>query len=125
MSRKPTPARHALQAFALLCLLASNAAWAQPQSCASQAAAANAITPGFDQRLRENAQQFDADFLRERIARAKLAAKDDPSKALTACIFEQELAARSGGSSSSASSTAPPAAGRDDPKVFGRTARGG
>ncbi len=122
MSRKPTPARHALQALALLGLLASNAAWAQAQPCASQAAAANAITPGLDQRLRENAQQYDTDFLRERIARAKLAAKDDPSKALTACIFEQELATRSGGSSNSATA---PAAGRDDPKVFGRSARGG
>ena len=122
MNHKQTLARLALLTLALLGLLAASAAWAQAQSCASQAAAANATTPGLDQRLRENAQQFDTDFLRERIARAKLAAKDDPSKALTACIFEQELATRSGGSSNSATA---PAAGRDDPKVFGRSARGG
>ncbi len=123
MRRKPTPAYRALQALAFLGLLASNAAWAQAQSCASQAAAANAITPGLDQRLRENAQQFDTDFLRERIARAKLAAAQEPARALTVCIFEQELAARFGRSTTAASPAAAPL--RDDLKVLGRSARGG
>lgn len=125
MRRKPTPARLTLQALALLGLLASNAAWAQQQSCASQAAAANATSPGLDQRLRENAQQYDTDFLRERIARAKLAAGQEPARALTVCIFEQELAARAGGAGGHANAAAAPPTARDDPKVFGRSARGG
>ncbi len=97
---------------------------AQTQSCAPLVAAANANFPGLDQRLKENAQLFDSDFLRERIARAKPTAKDEPAKALTVCVFEQELGSRSGGSGRPATATAAPPAGRDDPKVFGRSARG-
>jgi hypothetical protein len=101
---------------------AQSAAWAQTQSCAPLVSAANANFPGLDQRLKENAQQFDVDFLRDRIAKAKLTAKDEPAKALTVCIFEQELVTRSRGSAGTTTSTS---AGRDDPKVFGRTMRGG
>jgi hypothetical protein len=123
MSRTYSATHCTWRALALLSLLAASGAWAQPQSCASQAAAANATSPGLDQRLRENAQQFDTDFLRERIARAKLTAGQDSARALTVCIFEQELASRSGRSTVAASPAAAPL--RDDPKVFGRSARGG
>lgn len=122
-TRTQTLAHSALQALALLSLLSIGGAWAQSPSCASQAAAANATSPGLDQRLRENAQQFDTDFLRERIARAKLTATQEPARALAVCIFELELASRSGSRPVAASPAAAPA--RDDPKVLGRSARGG
>lgn len=122
MTQKQTPARRALQTFALLGFLVASGAWAQSPSCASLAATANATSPGLDQRLRENAQIFDTDFLRERIARAKPGARDEPGKALTVCIFEQELAARAGGAVAVGAAPIPP---RDDPKVFGRSERGG
>jgi hypothetical protein len=99
------------------------AVFAQTLSCTPLVAAATANSPGLDQRLRENAQQFDTDFLRERIARAKLTAGQDSARALAVCIFEQELALRSGRSTTAASPAAAPL--RDDPKVFGRSARGG
>ncbi len=123
MSSKQTIVRCALQTLALMGLPAASSAWAQSPSCASQAAAANATSPGLDQRLRENAQQYDTDFLRERIARAKLTAAQEPARALTVCIFEQELASRSGRSTTAAALVAAPQ--RDDPKVVGRSARGG
>jgi hypothetical protein len=113
--------RRALRTLALLGQLGAGGAWAQ--SCASLAATVNATSPGLDQRLRENAQIFDTDFLRERIARAKLTAREVPAQALTVCVFEQELATRSGANTAAASQAAAPA--RDDPKVFGRSARGG
>lgn len=120
MTHTPSKTRRALQTLALLGLLGAGGAWGQ--SCASLAATANATSPGLDQRLRENAQLFDADFLRERIARAKLTAREAPAQALTVCIFEQELATRTGGG---VAASVPVVAPRDDPKVFGRSARGG
>jgi hypothetical protein len=123
MSRTHSAARSTLCSFALLSLLAVSGAWAQPQSCASQAAAANAISPGLDQRVRENARQFNTDFLHEHIVRVKRAAMQEPERALTVCIFEQELTSRSGRSAAAASPVAAPL--RDDPKVLGRSARGG
>lgn len=123
MSTVKAHTRRALQVLALLGILgAGSPSSAQTQSCAPLVAAANANFPGLDQRLKENAQLFDSDFLRERIARAKPAAKDEPAKALTVCVFEQELAARSRGA---AGTPAAVSAERDDPKVFGRSARGG
>jgi hypothetical protein len=118
--------KHVLRALLVVAslgaLLASLPSLAQTQSCAPFVAATTANFPGLDQRLKENAQQFDADFLRERIAKAKLTAKEEPAKALTVCIFEQELIARSKGTAGVAT---PTPVLRDDPKVFGRSARGG
>jgi hypothetical protein len=123
MHAKQTRMPRFMQLLALLVVaLASPPSFAQTQTCAPFVAATTANFPGLDQRLKENAQQFDTDFLRERIAKAKLSAKEEPAKALTVCIFEQELTARSRGTAGVAAS-APVV--RDDPKVFGRSARGG
>ena len=122
MTSPQTPARRAFQTLALLGLLAAGGAWAQPQSCAPQAAAVNATSPGLDQRVRENARQFNTNLLPDHIARVKRAAMQEPERALMVCIFEQELAARSGGNVAVGTS---PTTLRGDPKVFGRSARGG
>jgi hypothetical protein len=84
-------------------------AWAQVPSCTKEILAANALNPGLGQAQKHNFKLMSIDAINERLAVARSRDQGNPVNAMTVCNYEAELFARHQ---------------QDDPKVFGRSARG-